>query len=52
MKEVICEANICKFKNLRPLCLFKSGKFNEEKFDIVFADWYSRKCTDTRMIIQ
>ena len=28
---------------LRPLCLFKSSKFNEEKFDIIFANWYSRK---------
>ena len=39
MKEVICEANICKFKNLEALCLFKSGKFHEEKFDIIFANW-------------
>ena len=27
---------------LRPLCLFKSSKFNVEKFDIIFANWYSR----------
>ena len=35
------------FANLRitkPLCLFKSSKFYEEKFDI--ADWYSRKSTN------
>ena len=52
MKGVICEANICKFKTLRPSCLFKSSKFYEDKFDIIFANWYSRKSTDTRMIIQ
>ena len=31
---------------LRPLCLFKSSKFYEEKFDIIFANWYSRKSTN------
>ena len=38
MKEVTCEAKI-----MRPLCLFKSSKFYGEKFDIIFANWYSRK---------
>ena len=34
------------FANLRIsrlLCLFKSSKFYEEKFDIIFANWYGRK---------
>ena len=31
---------------LRPLSLFKSSKFNEEKCDIIFANWYSRKSTN------
>ena len=30
---------------LRPLCLFESSKFNEEKFNIIFENWYSRKST-------
>ena len=37
------------FSNLRisrPLRLFKSSKFYEEKFDIIFANWYSRKSTN------
>ena len=37
------------FANLRisrPLCLFKSSKFYERKFDKIFADWYSRKSTN------
>ena len=37
------------FANLRilkPLCLFKSSKFNEEKFNIIFANWYSGKSTN------
>ena len=31
---------------LRPLCLFKSSKFNQEKFNIIFANWYSGKSTN------
>ena len=31
---------------LRPSCLFKSGKINEEKFNIIFANWYSGKSTN------
>ena len=37
------------FANLkisRPLCLFKSSKFYEEKFDIIIANWYGRKSTN------
>ena len=37
------------FANLRisrSLCLFKSSKFYEEKFDIIFANWYIRKSTN------
>ena len=33
-------------KILRPLCLFVSSKFYEEEFDIIFANWYSRKSTN------
>ena len=31
---------------LRPLCLFKSNKFYEEKFHIIFSNWYSTKSTN------
>ena len=31
---------------LRPLCLFKSSKFDEEKFNIMFANCYSGKSTN------
>ena len=31
---------------LRPLCLFKSNKLNEQKFGIIFENWYSRKSTN------
>ena len=31
---------------LRPLCLFKSRKFYKEKFDTIFANWYSKKSTN------
>ena len=35
------------FKNLEAsVCLFKSSKFNEEKFNIIFANWYSGKSTN------
>ena len=33
------------FRILRLLCLFKSSKFYEEKFDIIFENWYRRKST-------
>ena len=41
MKTVFANLRI-----LRPLCLFKSSKFYEEKFDIIFANWYSRNSTN------
>ena len=31
---------------LRPLCLFESSKFYEEKFYIIFANWYYKKSTN------
>ena len=37
------------FANLRilvHLCLFKSSKFYEEKFDVIFANWFCRKPTN------
>ena len=41
MKQIFANLRI-----LRALCLFKSSKFNEEKFDIIFANWYTRKSTN------
>ena len=46
MKSIVANLRI-----FRPLCLFKSSKFYEEKFDIIFANWYGIKFTDTRINI-
>ena len=38
---------------LRPSCLFKSSKYNEEKFDTIFANSIVENLqTETRMNIQ
>ena len=43
MKSIFANLRI-----LRPLCLFESSKFYEEKFDIIFANGYSKKSTNRR----
>ena len=51
MKEVICEANICKLKNLDAFVLvLKRSKFYEEKFDIIFAKSRNRHKDDYTLI--